>query len=426
MFFNEGMGIEPISEVSLGMIQELAQSLNKEGLRVIAVATKDFASDAATFSTTDNADLEKDLTMMGFVAFLDPPKETCAAAIKELMRLGITVKVLTGDSPIVCNTVCKQVGLPVKSTVTSADLQGLDDEEFASIIEQGTVFAKLTPLEKSKVVSTLKRKHIVGFMGDGINDAAALKEADVGISVDTGVDVAKESASVILLEKSLLVLVHAILLGRITAGNTMKYLKMAVSSNFGNVLSVTVAALWLPFLPMLPIHLVVQNLLYDISQIAIPWDEMDGEYLVAPAQWKTSDLLRFMLFIGPSSSLFDILLFNLNYFAYGWNEDSGDNATHFQTGWFMLGLATQVSVVHMIRTAKLPFIQSRSSWSLLLCSAVIMAAAFLIPLSPLAPVLSMTPPPSSYFLVVLSLVAGYTLTSQLTKALYIALFHEWI
>jgi len=412
--------VEIIDQNIMNNIHTLVNNMNLDGLRVIAVAMKDLT----TSTITD--ELETQLILMGFVAFLDPPKDTCAAAIKKLTDYGINIKVLTGDSPLVCKKICEQVNLTINGIVTSDDLKSLDDDQFKQTVENTTIFAKLTPLEKAKVVKVLKQIHVVGFMGDGINDALAIKEADVGISVDTGVDVAKEAAKIIMLEKSLLVLVKGVIIGRNTCGNTMKYIKMAISSNFGNVFSVLVASTWLPFLPMLPIHLLVQNLLYDISQIAIPWDKMDPEYLLKPSIWRLNDLFRFMIFMGPISSIFDITLFSINYWFYGWNQDINDYASHFQTGWFMLGLLTQTSIVHMIRTPKIPFLQSRSTLPLLFSTLLIMSIALMIPLSPVSTLLQMSTPPSSYYPIVIGLAICYMLLSQIGKYIYINIFHSWI
>jgi len=415
-------GEKEITSELLLQIQQCCEALNQEGLRVVGVAFKNLepSEQQEEFSIKH----EKGLHFVGFLAFLDPPKETAGPAIKELISKGITIKVLTGDTPLVCLKVCSQLGLPVKAVITTNDLKGISDDELEEIAEQGTIFAKLTPIEKAKVVHVLKRKHVVGFMGDGINDAAALKEADVGISVDSAVDVAKESADFILLEKSLLVLVKGVVQGRITYGNTIKYIKMAISSNFGNVFSVLVASAWLPFLPMLPIQLLIQNLLYDFSQIAIPWDHMDAHFLQQPIKWNPYDILKFMICLGPLSSIFDITTFLFMWYYYDCQTPAKQHL--FQTAWFVEGLLTQTSIIHMIRTDKIPFIQSRASLPVLIGTGMAMAAGVAIPYTPLAPVISMVPLPSMYYAYLVGALTGYVIISQIGKLIFVKVFKKWM
>ncbi|KAK9759965.1 hypothetical protein K7432_016472 [Basidiobolus ranarum] len=361
----------------------------------------------------------------GYIAFLDPPKQSTTQAIRELREYGVTVKVLTGDAAAVCKKVCNEIQLPINAIVTTTDLENLSEEQFSAIVEKGTIFAKLTPMQKAQVIRALKAKgHIVGFLGDGINDAPALRESDCGISVDTGTDIAKESADIILLEKDLMVLVDGVIRGRITYGNTIKYIKMAVSSNFGNVFSMLVASIWLPFLPMLPIQVLVQNLLYDISQIAIPWDNMDDDFLHIPQAWSAKGIFKFMIFIGPISSIFDITTFVYMWFYFG--ADTTEQQSLFQTGWFVVGLLTQTLIVHMIRTPLIPFFQSRASLPLLLSTIVVMVIGFVIPFTPLRDPLSMVTLPGMYYPYLFSALLAYCLLTQMVKTIYVRYFKTWL
>lgn len=406
-------------------LKTLRTRLNEDGLRVIAVGYKNLgggaAGDFASFSAAD----ETGLVFSGFVAFLDPPKETTAEALRLLREHGVTVKILTGDNAVVARKICRDVGLDVEQVVTGAEIEGLDDNALGELAERTTIFAKLTPMQKARVVRALKaRGHTVGFMGDGVNDAVALREADVGISVDSAVDVAKEAADIILLEKSLLVLERGIVEGRRTFGNVIKYIKMAASSNFGNVFSVLVASAFLPFLPMLAPQLLVQNLLYDISQIAIPWDKMDAEYVRVPRQWSAATIGTFMLCIGPISSIFDITTFWVLWHLFGAN--SVENQALFQSGWFVEGLLTQTLIVHMIRTEKIPFIQSVAAPPLLIMTGLVMALGLWLPFSPIAPALRLQPLPGTYFIYLAGVLVCYSLTVQVAKRLYIRTFKSWL
>jgi len=370
---------------------------------------------------------EIDLTFLGFVTFLDPPKDSTGPAITELMSRGIELKVLTGDSPLVCQAVCKQIKLPIKGIVTTDDLRGLTPSQLCDVAQNSTIFARLTPVEKANVVTALqKRGHIVGFLGDGINDSVALRAADVGISVDEAVDVAKESADIILLEKSLMVLARGVVLGRMVYYNTIKYIKMAVSSNFGNVFSITIASAWLPFLPILPSQIVISNLLYDLSQIAIPWDNVDPYLLKAPAKWNVRGIMKFMFILGPISSILDITTFIFLYYYFGIQTPS-DNVGVFQTAWFVEGLMTQTLIIHMIRTAKIPFIQSRASWAMFVGTATIVGICLSLPFIPvLNGYLGMTPLPAMFFPYLFGAIIGYCILSQITKVIYIRIFKEWL
>ncbi|KAG0341682.1 hypothetical protein BG004_005947 [Podila humilis] len=405
-------------------LQEMSSDLNAEGLRVVAVGYHPLDHPKAEYDISD----ERDIVFAGLLAFLDPPKESTRPAIKELLSLGVEVKVLTGDSAAVCRKVCQEIKLPLKSIVTSEDLIGLEDDQVADLAESATIFAKLTPLQKSQVIRGLKRRnHIVGFLGDGVNDTPALVEADVGIAVDAATDIAKDSANVILLEKSLDLIVQAVLLGRTTYGNTMKYIAMAISSNFGNVFSVLVASSWLPFLPMLPIHILAQNLLYDLSQTAIPWDHMDPEFLQRPQRWSIRSILRFMVCIGPWSSIFDITTFLFMWFVFDIkNTEDPAKVLLFQTAWFTEGALSQTLVVHFIRTPKIPFFQSMAAWPLVAGSLIVSCVVLVLPyIGPLAGWLSLVHLPGIYYSYLVSALICYSLVTQGAKMLYLWMFNTW-
>jgi Mg2+-importing ATPase len=401
---------------------ELVAELNEDGFRVVAVAYREFPTTHGPYSVADEADL----ILAGFIGFLDPPKESAAPALKALAHHGVAMKVLTGDNDVVTRKICRDVGLDVGHVVLGSELQGLDDAALGEIASKHNVFAKLAPGDKIRIVRALKaRGHTVGFLGDGINDAGALREADVGVSVDSAVDIAKESADIILLEKSLLVLEQGVVEGRRTFGNTIKYIKMTASSNFGNVFSVLVASAFLPFLPMLPVQLLTVNLLYDISQASIPWDDMDPDYVRVPRQWRADDIGRFMVFVGPISSIFDIATFALMWYVFGANAPARQSL--FQSGWFIESLATQTLIVHMIRTARVPFIQSRATWPVLGMTCAIILAAVTLPFLPLASRnLALQPLPASYFLWLVGILLAYLSLTQLMKAWYIRRFGVWL
>lgn len=400
---------------------QLSKKLNEDGLRVLIVAIKEFDDRALTYTVDD----EKDMVLTGFIGFLDPAKPTAGASIAALRQLGVQVKVLTGDNDIVTRKICKDVGLPIDCILLGPDLEKLGDDELKEQVDGISIFAKLSPIQKSRVVKLLQSKgHTVGFMGDGINDASALRDADVGISVDTAVDIAKESADIILLEKDLMVLRKGVIYGRRTFGNIIKYIKMTASSNFGNMFSMIGASALLPFLPMLPVQLLVQNLLYDISQISIPWDRMDDDFLLMPKKWDASGIQRFMLFIGPISSIFDYVTFALLFFFF--KANAPEHQDFFQTGWFVEGLMSQTLIVHMIRTRKIPFIQSWATAPVLALTSLIMAIGILIPFSPLASSLKMVPLPLSYFPWLLAILVAYCILMQSVKSWYIRKFDQWL
>ncbi len=408
---------EALSEDLLARILDVTASFNEEGLRVVAVAARSMMPGRDTYSLAD----ESDMTLIGYVAFLDPPKESTAPALKALAEHGIAVKVLTGDNERVTAKICREVGLERQGLLLGGDIECMSDAELAIAVETTNVFAKLTPSHKERIVRLLKANgHVVGFMGDGINDAPALRTADIGISVDSAVDIAKEAADIILLEKSLMVLEEGVLEGRRTFANMLKYIKMTASSNFGNVFSVLVASAFIPFLPMLPMHLLVQNLLYDISQIAIPFDNVDDELLKTPQRWQPSEVGRFMLFFGPISSVFDITTFALMWYVFGAN--SPEHQTLFQSGWFVVGLLTQTLVVHMIRTPKIPFLQSRAAMPLMVMTGVIMAVGIFLPMGPLAHYFKLQALPPLYFVILLLILLAYAGLTQAVKGFYVRRF----
>jgi P-type Mg2+ transporter len=408
-----GETTEPVSPELLAHVREVTASLNEEGLRVVAVAAKELPPAKEVYGVAD----ESDLTLIGYIAFLDPPKESSGPALKALREHGIAVKILTGDNELVTRKICREVGFRWRKVLLGADIDALSDDRLGAVAERVNIFARLTPAQKERIVRVLRsRGHVVGFMGDGINDAAALRTADIGISVDTAVDIAKEAADIILLEKSLMVLEEGVIEGRKTFANMLKYIKMAASSNFGNVFSVLIAGVFLPFLPMLPLQLLVQNLLYDITQIAIPFDNVDAELLRSPQRWNPADIGRFMVFFGPVSSIFDIATYCLMWFVYGANTPGAQ--TLFQSGWFVEGLLTQTLIVHMIRTQKIPFIGSRAAWPLSVMTGGIMIVGILLPMGPLADYFKMQALPPSYFAFLAAILVGYMVLTQCMKRFY--------
>ncbi|ELT8397358.1 magnesium-translocating P-type ATPase [Salmonella enterica subsp. enterica serovar Derby] len=405
--------IVPLDDNMLRRVKRVTDTLNRQGLCVVAVATKYLPAREGDYQRID----ESDLILEGYIAFLDPPKETTAPALKALKASGITVKILTGDSELVAAKVCHEVGLDAGDVVIGSDIEGLSDDALAALAARTTLFARLTPMHKERIVTLLKREgHVVGFMGDGINDAPALRAADIGISVDGAVDIAREAADIILLEKSLMVLEEGVIEGRRTFSNMLKYIKMTASSNFGNVFSVLVASAFLPFLPMLPLHLLIQNLLYDVSQVAIPFDNVDEEQIQKPQRWNPADLGRFMVFFGPISSIFDILTFCLMWWVF--HANTPETQTLFQSGWFVVGLLSQTLIVHMIRTRRLPFIQSRAAWPLMAMTLLVMVVGVSLPFSPLASYLQLQALPLSYFPWLIAILAGYMTLTQLVKGFY--------
>ncbi|SFC28144.1 magnesium-translocating P-type ATPase [Clostridium uliginosum] len=407
-------------------ILSTVNDLNEKGMRVIAVAQKTNPSPEKAFSVRDEADM----VLMGYMGFLDPPKESSKEAIKALNEYGVDVKVLTGDNEKVTKYVCNKVGVNIKNILLGSEIESMSDEKLKVAVEETNIFAKLSPQQKERVVSLLKKNgHVVGFMGDGINDAPAMKKADIGISVDTAVDIAKESADIILLEKDLMVLEKGIIEGRKIFANIIKYIKMTASSNFGNMFSVLVASALLPFLPMLPVQLLVLNLIYDMSCISIPWDNVDTEFLKSPRTWNSSSIGKFMLWIGPTSSIFDITTYLLMYFVIGpivcggnYGAPGVDNTLFmmvFNAGWFVESLWSQTLVIHMIRTPKIPFIQSRASLPIVILTTISIVIGTVIPYTKFGRCLGMYPMPAVYFLFLLVTILGYMVLVTMLKKLYV-------
>ncbi len=419
--------VVPLTDEMRSIVIERVNKLNNEGMRVLGVAHKTNPRPVGQFSVQD----EKDMVLIGYLAFLDPPKETTQSAIQALHENGVDVKVLTGDNEKVTSSICKQIGLPMNDIILGTDLDDMSDEELRRSAENTTIFAKLSPAEKARVVTALRDNgHTVGYMGDGINDAPAMKVSDVGISVDSAVDIAKESADVILLEKDLTVLRDGIIEGRKTYANMIKYIKMTASSNFGNMFSVLAASAFLPFLPMESIHLILLNLIYDISCITIPWDNVDEEFLREPRKWDASSIGKFMIWIGPTSSIFDIVTYALMYFTIcpricGGPYKTLDPVTQmafmalFQTGWFVESMWSQTLVIHMIRTPKIPFVQSKASLpvtSLTFMGSIVLT---LIPFTPLGRDIGLTSLPTIYFLYLVLIVLAYMCLMTIVKNIYI-------
>jgi Mg2+-importing ATPase len=402
----------PLDESHYATAREETVALNSDGFRVVAVAYKELGNPKAAYSVAD----ESDLTLLGYIAFLDPPKESAGAAIAGLAERGVRVKILTGDNEVVTRKVCRDVGLNAGEIVLGSRVAAMNDDELAEAAERSTVFAKLTPAQKERIVGALHRKgHVVGFLGDGINDSPALKAADVGISVDSAVDIARESADIILLEKSLMVLQEGVIEGRKIFGNITKYIKMGASSNFGNMFSVVGASLFLPFLPMAPIQVLTNNLLYDFSQTAIPTDNVDEDYLAAPRRWDIDNVFKFMVCIGPISSIFD-------YITYGmmlWVFHAWSNPSLFQTGWFVESLLTQTLIIHIIRTAKVPFIESRASAALITTSLIICCVGIALPYTPVGAALGFIPLPPLYWPLVGAILVAYAVLTHVVKVRFV-------
>ena len=413
--------IIPMDEKTREAILKTSRKLNEEGLRVLLVAIKQYDERPLTYTIAD----ESNMILTGFVGFLDPAKPSAKPSIEALHRLGISIKVLTGDNEVVTKKICKDVGIPVVNILLGKDLENMSDEELTARIDDISILAKLSPLQKSRVVKVLQAKgHTVGFMGDGINDAAALRDADVGISVDTAVDIAKESADIILLEKDLMVLRKGVIYGRRTFGNIIKYIKMTASSNFGNMFSMLGASALLPFLPMLPIQILINNLLYDISQISIPWDKMDDDYIVKPRKWDASGISKFMIYIGPISSIFDYATFAVLWYVFKANSTA--HADFFQTGWFVESLLSQTLIVHMIRTRKIPFIQSWAATPVVALTSLIMLIGIALPFSPIASAFKLVALPLSFFPWLIGILFCYCLLTQLIKNWFINKFSQWL
>jgi Mg2+-importing ATPase len=383
--------------------------LSADGFRVLALAYRDLEP-KPTYSKND----ESDLTLRGYVAFLDPPKGTARAAVVALQRDRVSVKVLTGDNELVSQKICREVGIATDHILLGSQLESMPDEELAVSATKAALFARLSPAHKQRIIKILQRSgHVVGFLGDGINDAPALRVADVGISVDTAVDIARESADAILLEKDLLVIQEGVLEGRKVFANILKYIRMGASSNFGNMFSVVGASIFLPFVPMSPMQILMNNLLYDFSQIPIPADDVDPEQVARPRPWSMNAISRFILCIGPCSSVFDYTTFFIMLYVFGCREPA--HASLFQTGWFVESLLTQTLIIHVIRTNRIPFIQSWASWPLIVTTAVIMMLGAWLPFSPVGPAFGFTPLPALYWPLLALTLLGYVLLTQAVK-----------
>ena len=419
-------------EVRQEVLAEVAQ-LNEQGLRVLGVSYKTYLDENEIFSVED----EGDMILTGYLAFLDPPKPSAAPAIKALAEYGVTTKILTGDNEKVTQAVCEKVGLDVERILLGSEIDTMTDQELAQVVETTTVFAKLSPDQKARIILSLKKNsHKVGYMGDGINDAPSMKVSDVGISVDTAVDIAKETADVILLDKDLMVLEKGLVEGRKVYANMTKYIKMTVSSNFGNIFSLLFASIFLPFLPMAPVHLIVLNLIYDLSCIALPFDNVDKEFLKKPRIWEANSIMRFMAWIGPISSVFDIITYMLLYFlvvpmilGHGYNYGTADAAAFimvFQTGWFIESMWSQTMVIHMLRSPKLPFIQSRPAFSVVVTTLAAAIFVTSLPYSPLAPILKLSQLNGLYFVLLFAIIVLYMLSVTVVKRIYIKKYKEWL
>jgi Mg2+-importing ATPase len=402
----------PLDPSHLETAKRETAELNADGFRVVAVAYKEMPPAQTVYAVAD----ESDLTLLGYIAFLDPPKESAAGAIADLAKAGVSVKILTGDNEIVTRKICKDVGLKVDRIVLGSEIEQMSDDALSDLATTTIVFAKLSPPQKAKVIEALHRKgHVVGYLGDGINDGPALKTADVGISVDTAVDIAKESADIILLEKNLLVLDEGVIEGRRIFANITKYIKMGASSNFGNMFSVLGASIFLPFLPMAPIQVLTNNLLYDFSQTTIPTDNVDEEYLASPRKWDISNIFKFMVFIGPISSIFDYVTYGVMLFVF----NAWSNPPLFQTGWFVESLLTQTLIIHIIRTARIPFFESRASNALIATTIIICAVGIILPFTWVGSVLGFTPLPWLYWPLVACILTTYAILTHLVKIWFI-------
>lgn len=411
----------PMDEENRRTALEVYEKHNADGLRMIAVAQKNEVPGSNTFSVAD----ERDMVLIGFIGFLDPPKESAGAAITALKEHGVRTVVLTGDSEGVAVKVCGKVGVKTSPILTGNDVERMDDTSLLDAVESCDLFAKLSPSQKERVVKTFQTAgHTVGYMGDGINDAPALHQADVGISVDSAVDIAKETADIILLEKDLMVLEEGIIEGRRIFGNIMKYIKMAVSGNFGNMISVIIASIFLPFLPMLPVQILTQNLLCDFSQMGMPFDKVDNEYITKPRKWEAQSIKSFMAYMGPLSAVFDILCFVVLWWVIGAN--TVELSPLFQSGWFVFGTVSQVLVIHIIRTAKTPFLQSRSSVPLLISTVMVAVISIVVGFSRLAVGIDMLSLPLSFAPWLALILVGYFLFSQVIKKFYIKRYGEWL
>ncbi len=410
--------VTPITKQMKDTIRKISKSLNQDGLRVIAVCQKNDIKDIEDFGI----DNEKNMVLLGFIGFLDPPKESAKSAIENLNNAGIRVVVLTGDNAEVTKCICKKVGINSKRIVEGNEIEKLSDTAMLRLLRNTNIFVKLSPIQKARIVRLLKESgNVVGYMGDGINDAPSLTNSDVGISVDTAVDIAKESADIILLEKDLHVLLDGVTEGRKTFGNLMKYIKMATSFNFGEVMSVIIASVALPFLPETPIQLLVEGLLYDFGQLTLPFDNVDKEYLQKPRQFSIKSLKNFMLFMGPLSSIFDLIVFASLWFAFNLRD-----AATFQTVWFTYSIVSNLLGMHIIRTAKVPFIQSNAHKMVYISSILLSIIGIIVPFTWLGNIIGLVPIPLPYMSIIIGVPILYCFVALFAKKIYIKKYGEWI
>ncbi len=416
-----------LNQELINKIKANVTKLNKEGMRVIAIATNsERITKVNNFTVAD----ESNLKLVGYVAFLDPPKASAAKAVNSLLKRGVNIKILTGDNGYVAKHICDAVGVKSKKILLGDDVENMSDEQLKKQVEEVNIFAKLSPEQKARIVLILKsNKHVVGYMGDGINDASAMKVADIGISVDTAVDIAKDTSDVILLEKDLTILDNCVVEGRKTFANIMKYIKISVSSNFGNILSVLVATMWLRFNPIAPTQILILNMINEFGLFSIPWDSVDDSYIEKPQDWKAKEILKFMLFIGPISSIFDITFFLIMYFGFNWQGQTDLQISLFNTSWFLLSVLTQISIFYILRTKKIPIFQSSASAPVTLTFLCFSLVGFIFALTPglenigFVSLATHSPEIIGYVFCVL---AGYCLVGQLGKTLYIKKFNTWI
>ncbi len=417
-----GEKIEKINEKNIDNIQQKAKELARKGMQVIAIASKKEYSGVNVFSSKD----ENNMTFIGLVGFLDPPKKDVKETIKKLRKYGVETKVITGDNPYATENICSLVGIESESILLGTELEKMTDEELSEKVEKINIFARMNPMQKERIVKTLRDNgHVVGYMGDGVNDAGSLHSADVGICVNTGADIAKESSDIILLEKSLKVILDGVLEGRKVYANIEKYMKLAISSDFGDVFSILIASIFLPFLPLLPIQMLIQDFLFQFSQIAIPYDSVDPEYIQKPRKWNTKNLGRFMVVMGMTSSVIDVIAFILFWFVLGYN--SIEKEAYFQTAWFIECLISQTLIIHFIRTEKIPFIESRASKPLMIMSLVTILGTIIVPfvLNGVSE-FNFVILPIKFYIIVLLLNICYTIIAQIVKKLYIRKYHEWL
>jgi Mg2+-importing ATPase len=411
----------PMTEKTKKQIINNVNILNEEGMQVIAVAIKKERVDIKTFTKKD----EKDLIFAGYVAFLDPLKKDAKEALQSLKESGINIKILTGDGEEITTSICKQVNIDTSKVISGFEVDKLSDGELKKKCEECNIFVRMTPLQKNKIINILQSNgHVVGYMGDGVNDAPSLRSADVGISVNTATEIARTSSDIILLEKDLMVLKDGVITGRKIFGNIIKYMKMTLSSNFGNMFSVLVGSVFLPFLPMIPIQILIQNMLYDLSQTSLPWDDVDNEFLIKPQKWDISDLERYMKSIGIISSIYDGITYLVLWFILGYNEPHLQS--YFQTGWFMEGLISQTLIVYFIRTSKIPFIESSPNRLVTLTTLIVSFCAIIIPFLPFANSLGFVIPNYKFYFILPGILIMYFLSIEIIKTMYIKKYHKWL